>query len=260
MKEAVRNFGNPQTIATELTAIHNQGTWTDTVLSAAPHLLIAGLFASHRWLIPEWLLAAFIVVIGVSIVGWLMHRPSWIYSWLGYAMFPFLLVGTLSIATLAYAAWSVIALSASPTDPWVWLLGIGIGFTGVVFSAYLLVWVGKRDWVSGAFLVLPLPLLALSLLAFDRGTFAADMDGAILFGFASFAVAVVVRVSDRLVKIALLGATLPIGFLLITQSVTVEVRFAVALLSSLPALLALFVPLVRGTHLHSRRGRIGRHG
>ena len=258
--EAMRSFGNPRTIGAELSTIHNQGTLADAALSAAPHLMIASLFATHRWLSPEWLFGAFIVVIGFSVAGWLMHRAAWVYSWLGYAIFPLVLVGTVSIATLAYSAWSVVARGASPTDPWVWLLGIAVGVSSVILSAYLLVWVGKRDWVSGALLMLPVPLLSLALLAFDQGTFAADRDGAILFGFAAFSVAVVVRVSDRLVKIGLLGATLPIGFLLIAQSIAVEVRFAVALLASLPALLAVFVLVVRRSHVLSPRGKVGRHG
>lgn len=246
--EATRVFGDAQQIASDLSFVHNQGSWREVLFSILPHLLAALLFASHRWLEPEFLIVAFGLAIGVSGVGWRRGKPIWMYPWLGYALFPFLLAGTISVATVGHAVWSIISQGYTPTNPLSWGLGIGLGVLGVVLISYLLIWTGRRDWVHAALLVLPIPFLAVSLLAFDRGTFTgleeADAQTAILFVFVAFAVGVVVRIGDRLLKIGLITASLPIGFLLSSRTMESDVRIALVVLLSLAAILLVAAPFL----------------
>jgi hypothetical protein len=246
--EAVRAFGNAEEIASELSLIHNQGAWRDAALSALPHLIAAALFAFHHWLDPLWLAGAFALIAAMTAIGWRRGRPLWMYSWLGYALFPFLLAGTLSVATVGHAVWTILTEGYSPTNPVSWALGIGLGVLGITLISYLLIWVSQRDWTHAALLVLPIPFLAVSLLAFDRGTYTrleeADTQTAVLFAFVAFAVAIVVRLGDRLLKIGIIAASLPIGFLLSSNALEADLRFLMAALLSLPALLLVLAPLV----------------
>lgn len=246
--EAARVFGDAQEIASDLSFVHNQGSWREVFFSALPHLLTALLFASHRWLEPELLIAAFTLALGVSGVGWRHGKPIWMYPWLGYALFPFLLAGTISVATLGNAIWSIVTQGYTPTNPLSWGLGIGLGVLGIALISYLLIWTGRRDWVHAALFVLPIPFLAVSLLAFDRGTYTGleetATQTAILFVFVAFAVGIVVRVGDRLLKIGLIAASLPIGFLLSSSAMEPDIRIALVILLSLAAALLVAAPFL----------------
>ena len=145
--EASQRFGNPRDIGSELTLVHNQGSWIAAGLAAAPHVLAAMLFASHRWLEVQMLAPAFLLVMAVGIVGWWKRAPTWVYPWLGYLLFPALLAGAISTVTLGHAIWSIVVRGYTPTDPWIWALGGSIGFAGIILTAYSLVWVSKHDWV-----------------------------------------------------------------------------------------------------------------
>ncbi|MBI4236076.1 MAG: hypothetical protein HY688_01800 [Chloroflexi bacterium] len=246
--EAARRFGNPRTIAAALSLVHNQGTWPEVALSALPHLLVALLFATHRWLQLEWLGLAVVLAAGVSAVGWIRGRPQWVYAWLGYALFPFLLAGAVSMVTLGQAAWSIVARGYTPTSPLSWAIGLGLSFLGVVLGCYLLVWISRRDWLHASLLVLPIPALSVSLLALDRGTYAhleqADVQTALLFVLVAGVVAMAVRVGDRLLKAAFLAVSLPLGFLLISGALDADPRVTLAVVLSLPALLLVLSPLL----------------
>ena len=246
--EAARRFGDPRTIGVELSMVHNQGTWIAAALTAAPHLLAAGLFASHRWLELQLLAPALLLVAIVGGVGWRKHLPTWVYPWFGYLLFPVLLAGTVSTLSLGHAIWSILARGYTPTDPLVWALGGAIGATGIVLSAYLLVWVSRRDWVQATLLVLPIPVLAAALLVYERGAFSsfsqADNQTALLMVFVAAVSAIVIRLVDRLLKIALVATALPIGFLLTASSLEPGTRALLAFLLSMPALLLVVGPFL----------------
>ena len=244
--EAGRRFGDPQAIGSELTLVHNQGSWFAAGMTAAPHLLAAALFVSHRWLEFQLLAPALLLVAAVSALGWWRRLPTWAYPWLGYLLFPFLLGGTVSAVTLGHAVWSIAARGYTPTDPWVWALGGLLGIVGIGLTAYLLVWVTRRDWVQATLLVLPVPVLAVALLAYERGAFStlaeADNQAATLMVCVGAVSIIVTRMADRLIKISLIAAALPIGFLVTTRALELETRLLLALLLSLPALLLAIAP------------------
>ena len=246
--EAARRFGDPRTIGAELSVVHNQGTWATAAMTAAPHLLAAGLFASHRWLELQMLVPALLLVAAVSAVGWRKRLPTWVYPWLGYLLFPLLLAGTVSAVALGHAVWSIAARGYTPTDPWGWAFGGLIGVTGIVLSAYLLVWASRRDWVQATLLALPIPVLAVALFVYERGAFSslaeADNQAAFLMIFVAAVSAIVIRLVERLLKIALIATALPIGFLLTTSSLDPGLRALLAFVLSLPALLLVVMPAI----------------
>lgn len=246
--EATRTFGNPQRIAAALSFVHNQGTWQEVGLSALPHLLVALLFASHRWLEVEWLLGALLLTAGVGAIGWLRKRSLWAYPWMGFALFPVLLAGTVSLASLGHATWSVLAWGYTPTSPLSWIVGLTLSVLGVVLVAYLVVWVSRRDWVHAALLVMPIPVLSVALLAFDRGGYArleeADTQTALLFVLVALSVGLFVRVASRPLKAGILGGSLPLAFLISSPLLEGELRVTIALLLSLPAVLLVLTPFL----------------
>ena len=250
---AVRAFGNPRAVATQLERIRNQGSWLDVALGAIPSLIVSFLFATHRWYEREWIIGAALLAMVISSLGvFLFSGRAWVYSWLSYALFPVLLVGVVSLATTGYAAWSVLEGSHVARDPASWVLSIGLGLAGVGVMITLLVWLSKKDWIHGMLVVLPITLLAVALLVFDQGAYdtitQAGTHNAILFGAFAFVVAATIRMGDRLLKIGVLATALPLAFLIISNGMDISIRIAVTVLVSLPALLLIIAPLVVSIH------------
>lgn len=246
--EAIRAFGDPQAVASQVQRARNQGRWRDVGLAALPNLLVGLLFATHRWYELEWIVAAVSLAIIVSVVGVLMGRPIWVYQWIGYAVFPVLLISMVSLGTTAYSAWSVATGNYAPTDPLSWILGTGLGLAGIGVLIALGTWLSKRDLAHSALVVLPLALLAIALLAFDRGEYVrleqAGAQTALLFLVVALAVGLAIRLSDRLLKIGVMAAALPVGFLFTSSAMDLNLRILVAAVLSLPALLLVLAPLL----------------
>ncbi len=247
--QAVRAFGDARTVAAQVERIHNQGSWLDVAMSAFPSLFVAFIFATQRWYSLEWIAGAAAVAIVVSALGvYRSGRRAWVFSWLGYALFPVLLISMVSLGTTAHAAWSVLSGSHEARDPLSWVLGIGLGLAGLGVMGALLVWLSRKDWIHAILVVLPMALLSVAMLAFDRGVYAtieqAEAQNAVLFGAFAIVVAAAVRMTDRLFKIGLLAASLPLGFLLISGGIDMGFRIIVTAALSLPALLLIISPYV----------------
>ena len=94
---------------------------------------------------------------------------------------------------------------------------------------------------------MPLALLAIALLAFDRGEYVrleqAGAQTALLFLVVALAVGLSIRLSDRLLKIGVIAAALPVGFLFTSSAMDLNLRILVAAALSLPALLLVLAPL-----------------
>ncbi len=246
---AVRAFGDTRTVAAQLERIRNQGSWPDVVLSAFPSLFVAFLFATNLWLDREWILGTAVVAIVISALGvYRFGRRAWVFSWLGYALFPVLLISMVSLGTTAYAAWSVLGGGYEARDPLTWVLGIGLGIAGLGVIGALMAWLSRKDWIHGILVVLPMALLSVAILAFDRGVYTtieqAQAQNAVLFGAFAVVVAAAVRMTDRLFKVGLLAASLPLGFLLISGGIDMGFRVIVTAALSLPTLLLIIAPYV----------------
>ena len=247
--QAVRAFGDARTVAAQVERIRNQGSWPDVAMSAFPSLFVAFLFATNRWLDLEWIMGTAAVAIVISALGvYRFGRRAWVFSWLGYALFPILLISAVSLGSTAYAAWSVLSGSYEARDPLSWVLGIGLGIAGLVMIFALMVWLSRKDWIHGMLVALPIVLLSVAILAFDRGVYTtieqAAAQNAVLFGAFAVVVAAAVRMTDRLFKIGLLAASLPLGFLSISGGIDIGIRIIVTAALSIPALLLIIAPYV----------------
>ena len=248
-EQAVRAFGDAHSMADQIERIRNRGGWPDVAMSAVPSLFVAFLFATHRWLEPEWIAGAAAVALAIGVLGvYRFQRHAWTYSWLGYALFPVLLISMVSLGTTAHAAWSVVAGGYEARDPLSWIVGSGLGIAGIVMIVMLLSWLSHKDWVHGVLVVLPIALLSVTLLAFDRGVYAsiveAEAQNAALFGAFAVVIAAAVRMTDRVLKVGLLAACLPLGFLSISGGMDIGLRIIVTAALSLPALLLILAPYV----------------
>ena len=247
--QAVRAFGDARTVAAQVERIRNQGSWTDVAMSAFPSLFVAFLFVTNRWLDLEWIAGAAVVAIVISALGvYRFGRRAWVFSWLGYALFPVLLISMVSLGTTAHAAWSVLSGGYEARDPLSWVLGIGLGIAGLVVIVALMAWLSRKDWIHAMLVLLPMALLSVAILAFDRGVYTtieqAAAQNAVLFGAFAIVVATAVRMTDRLFKIGLMAASLPLGFLLISGSIDIGLRIIVTAALSIPALLLIIAPYV----------------
>ena len=247
--QAVRAFGDADVVAAQLERIRNQGSWPDVVMSTIPSLLAAFLFATHRWLELEWIMGAGAAALAVSALGvYRFGRRAWVFCWLGYALFPVLLISMISLGTTAHAAWSVLGGGYEARDPLSWALGIGLGVAGIGVMGALMVWLSHKDWIHAMLVVLPMAMLSVAILAFDRGVYAsitqAEAQNTALFVAFAVVIAAAVRLTDRLIKIGLLAASLPLGFLIISGGMNLELRVIVTAALSLPALLLIIAPYV----------------
>ena len=247
--QAVRAFGDARTVAAQLERIRNQGSWPDVAMSAFPSLFVAFLFVTNRWLELEWIVGTAAVAIAISALGvYRFGRRAWVFSWLGYALFPVLLISMVSLGSTAHAAWSVLSGGYEARDPLSWVLGIGLGIAGLSVIIALMAWLSRKDWIHGMLVVLPMALLSVAILAFDRGVYTtieqAQAQNAVLFGAFAIVVAAAVRMTDRLFKIGLLAASLPLGFLLISGGIDIAFRIIVAAALSIPTLLLIVAPYV----------------
>ena len=247
--QAVRAFGDARTVAAQVERIRNQGSWPDVAMSAFPSLFVAILFVSNLWLELEWVVGTAAVAMIVSALGvYRFGRRAWVFSWLGYTLFPILLISMVSLGSTAHAAWSVLSGGYEARDPLSWILGIGLGVAGLGVMGALLVWLSRKDWIHAVLVVLPMALLSVAILAFDRGVYTtieqAQAQNAVLFGAFAIVVAAAVRMTDRLFKIGLLAASLPLGFLLISGSIDIGLRIIVTAALLIPALLLIIAPYV----------------
>ena len=145
---ASREFGPSQKVAEELHDVHSISDWPQAVMAALPHVLFGLLFAFRQWTNAFWLSIIIMSVIGAVAYGWRHHKPTWFFTWLGYALTPFLVVGLV----LLDKALDVSVLSSSW---WLWAIVV-IYFTIVAaICTIILVHTWRRDWLLGSLSVLP---------------------------------------------------------------------------------------------------------
>jgi hypothetical protein len=145
---AAREFGSLTAVVGELQELYSGSTWPQALLAALPHVFFSLLFALHQWSSVGWLTVIVLSVVGVVVHGWRHGRPTWFFTWLGYALIPLLAVGlvimdqALSRGALAAAWWLWVATTAY------------FGAVGVLF-AVIMAQILKRDWLLGSLTILP---------------------------------------------------------------------------------------------------------
>lgn len=157
---AIRCCGRPRIIAQRMQEAYGTRGWGAALLACLPHLLVAGLFASHQWRHPLITTLIFTCVGGVAFYAWLHGRSRWVYPWLGY-MLLLLIVGL-------YASYPVLETAAlslfydGVSGPSVWLvLGVASACAlSIWFITHVTLSVVTRDWSLASLMFLPLPFVA----------------------------------------------------------------------------------------------------
>jgi hypothetical protein len=225
-RSALTSFGDARSIARLLYEAHSRGSWTDALIGCQPHLIVAALFATHVWRVPVLLGAAFAAILVIALLAWRNGSAPWVYSWMGYAAVPLVLVACyLSLDPLSRTLLFLLSGQGVPAPFWhLGLLGILDLFILWLIAATAVA-VARRDWLLLSLMLLPLPVVGLWLITVAppagglvdvlRGLQArfSRWDSAMGYLFALLGIATVlfVRLRQRVLKVAAVIAVGIIG-------------------------------------------------
>ncbi len=141
-RQSVGLLGSAKLLARQIYEAHSQGTWRQALLASMPHLFFASLFAL-KWLVGiGWLPVMLVAVFGIVLYGWFHGKPTWLFPWLGYSLFPVVVAGLLLLYLPKGLAWVTILLYIPLV---LWLL------------CYITIKSINRDWLYSALTLLPVP-------------------------------------------------------------------------------------------------------
>lgn len=200
-------LGSAKLVARHIYEAHSQGTWKQALLASMPHLLFASLFALNWWRGIGWLVITLGLILGITIYGWWWGRPVWLFPWLGYSLLPVVVAGLLLLYLPKGWSWLAIPIYI-PLALW---LVCSVAIQTI-----------KRDWLYGALMLLPLPIILGWFLAveqegeflelsFERIQYFAPWIGLSFLALAATAAAFI-RLRQRGLKVALLFIS---GFLIL---------------------------------------------
>ena len=222
VREAISSLGRARVVARRMQEAHKRASGKETLMAALPHLLIALLFIFHAWDSLAWLLAILLPIVGVTLYGWWVGKPAWLYSWVGYSLVPLFIAGYLAVPSLGQIL-SFIFLKDGSLPNWGTILIIMIYFPlalWIVVSTSIRV--VRRDWILASLMLFPLPILAtwLALLEEAGGFFnidlaqahQADLSMAFTSGALAITTALFIRLRRRSLKVgALVAVTLAVS-------------------------------------------------
>ncbi len=151
-KTCLNLLGSAKLVARQIYETHSQGSWTQALFAAMPHLLFGLLFALNWWQGIIWLLGMLVLVLGVVVYGWWRGKPAWLFPWLGYSLLPVVSAGLLLIYLPAGWDWLAIVIYIPMA---LWLV------------CAITVKTIKRDWLFSSLMLLPLPVFIGWLLAVE---------------------------------------------------------------------------------------------
>ena len=248
--DCLKLLGSPRLVARQIYEAHSQSSWRQAVMASIPHLLVAVLFVLNWWHGFGWLAISLGVVLGTVLYGLLHGRPTWLFPWLGYMLVPVIAAGLL----LMYLprGWSWLALVVYLPFAF-WLIGV------------VTVQTIKRDWLYGALILLPVPIVMAWFLVVARGGWFLQFDlkqlgelaNAVGFSFAALAATAVVffRMRQRWLRITILLVS---GLTILTAIATHvggRLDFPTFLLLALLMFGLLFSPALVERRLRSREYR-----
>ena len=137
-------LGSAKVVARQIYEAHSQGTWSQALLAAMPHLLFGLLFALNWWRGIGWLLGMLVLVLSMAVYGWWRGKPAWLFPWLGYSLLPVVIAGLLLLYLPEGLSWVAILLYIPMA---LWLL----------YS--ITVQTIRRDWLYSSLMLLPLPII-----------------------------------------------------------------------------------------------------
>jgi len=140
----LRLLGSAKVVARQIYEAHSQGSWSQALLAAMPHILFGLLFAVNWWRGIGWLLGMLVLVLSMAVYGWWRGKPAWLFPWLGYSLLPVVAAGLLLLYLPQGWSWLAILLYLPLA---LWLL----------YS--ITVQTIKRDWLYTSLMLLPLPAI-----------------------------------------------------------------------------------------------------
>lgn len=145
---ASRDFGPSKNVAEELHEAHSISNWPQAAMAALPHVLFGVLFAFRQWTNTFWLSIIIMSVFGAVAYGWKHNKPTWFFTWLGYALTPLLVVGLLLFDK---------ALGAGEFYQSWWLWACVMVYFSLVAAVCTIIFVHTwiRDWLLGSLSLLP---------------------------------------------------------------------------------------------------------
>jgi hypothetical protein len=167
-KEAVRAFGKARSVARLTYEAFSQGSTIDGLISFVPHLVVSLVFATHIWHLPVVHGIVFSLLLITTLYGWRRGEPNWLFSWVGYPLFPLFLIGYLSRSVWAETIQHCMGMEVA-LPPWWHILTVTIFY---VFGLYIIISttikVLKRDWIFASLMLVPLPLLGTWVVNIDQ--------------------------------------------------------------------------------------------
>ena len=192
-------LGSAKLVARQIYEAHSQGSWRQTLLASAPHLLFGLLFALNWWQGIGWLLVMLALVLCAAIYGWWHGKPTWLFPWLGYSLLP--VVGAGLLLLYLPAGWSWLAI--------IIYIPLALWFLYSVIIQTL-----RRDWLYSSLMLFPIPVIVGWFLAAELGGKFPELSIQRLYDLAPWiglsflalaaAVAVFVRLRQRWLKVAIL--------------------------------------------------------
>jgi hypothetical protein len=137
-------LGSAKSVARQIYEAHSQGSWTQALMAAMPHVLFGLLFFVNWWQGIGWLLGMLVLVLSMAVYGWWRGKPAWLFPWLGYSLLPVVAAGLL----LLYlpAAWSWVAIIV--------YLPLALWLLYSIAAKTI-----KRDWLYTSLMMLPVPAI-----------------------------------------------------------------------------------------------------
>jgi hypothetical protein len=140
----LRLLGSAKLVARQIYEAHSQGTWSQALLAAMPHLLFGLLFVLNWWRGIGWLLGMLVLVLSTAVYGWWRGKPAWLFPWLGYSLVPVVAAGLLLLYLPEGWSWVAIVIYIPLA---LWLL-----YSITVKTI-------RRDWLYTSLMLLPLPTI-----------------------------------------------------------------------------------------------------
>jgi hypothetical protein len=230
-KTCLTLLGSAKLLARQIYEAHSQGSWTQTLLAAMPHMVFGLLFALSWWRGIGWLLVTLALVLSMAVYGWWRGKPAWLFPWLGYSLLPVVAAGLLLLYLPKGWSWVAIVIYL-PLALW------------LVYS--VTVKTIRKDWLYTSLMLLPIPTIIGWLVAVEpinklpESWLQTVDDFAPWIGLSFLALALAVATFYRLRKRWLRISVLVVSGLLTLTMITYYTEGRL----SLPALLVLIVVML----------------
>jgi len=137
-------LGSAKLLARQIYEAHSQGSWTQALMAAMPHVLFGLLFFVNWWRGIGWLLGLLVLVLSMAVYGWWRGKPAWLFPWLGYSLLPVVAAGLLLLYLPHGWSWVAIVIYLPLA---LWLL-----YSITVKTI-------RRDWLYTSLMLLPVPAI-----------------------------------------------------------------------------------------------------